>query len=301
MMSPSRAARLSDDGIGRSLASNTTARQIDRRGPEVGRAIARLCFAAACAAVIAGGLHAREERYWTPEHGFGYALGVGGTACMLLLLLYSLRKRLAPLRSLGRLRHWLGVHMALGLLGPIAILLHANFRLGSLNSNVALACALTVSASGIVGRLIYPKIHHGLSGRRTSLRELREAVESMREALDASRRASPGGESSLRDLESLALERPVGLAASLRRFLIVGRRARIARRDAGRALRRAAASPADARRAARELDAYLGALRRVARFSAYERLFSLWHAFHLPLCFLLFGAAAVHVVAVHVY
>jgi hypothetical protein len=46
---------------------------------------------------------------------------------------------------------------------------------------------------------------------------------------------------------------------------------------------------------------YLAAVRRVAEFGAYEQLFSLWHAFHLPLCILLFSAAAVHVIAVHMY
>jgi hypothetical protein len=39
----------------------------------------------------------------------------------------------------------------------------------------------------------------------------------------------------------------------------------------------------------------------VLDFRVYERLFSLWHAFHLPLCFLLFGAATVHVLAVQLY
>jgi hypothetical protein len=33
----------------------------------------------------------------------------------------------------------------------------------------------------------------------------------------------------------------------------------------------------------------------------YERAFALWHAFHLPFCVVLFGAAAVHVVAVQMY
>ena len=49
------------------------------------------------------------------------------------------------------------------------------------------------------------------------------------------------------------------------------------------------------------LDDYVQALRGLLRFRVYERCFALWHAFHLPLCFLLFGAAAIHVVAVHLY
>jgi hypothetical protein len=49
------------------------------------------------------------------------------------------------------------------------------------------------------------------------------------------------------------------------------------------------------------IDKRLVATRRVAEFQAYERLFSLWHALHLPLIFMLIVAAVVHIVAVHVY
>ncbi|MBV8853036.1 MAG: hypothetical protein JOY91_06530, partial [Sinobacteraceae bacterium] len=49
------------------------------------------------------------------------------------------------------------------------------------------------------------------------------------------------------------------------------------------------------------VDSRLTAVRKVASFQAYERLFSLWHALHLPLIFILVAAAVVHVVAVNVY
>jgi hypothetical protein len=51
--------------------------------------------------------------------------------------------------------------------------------------------------------------------------------------------------------------------------------------------------------------AYVGrriaATRRVAAFEGYERLFSLWHALHIPLIFMMIIAAVIHVIAVHVY
>jgi hypothetical protein len=50
-----------------------------------------------------------------------------------------------------------------------------------------------------------------------------------------------------------------------------------------------------------QVDARLAATRRVAGFHAYERLFSLWHALHLPLIFILIVAGIVHVIAVNVY
>ena len=46
---------------------------------------------------------------------------------------------------------------------------------------------------------------------------------------------------------------------------------------------------------------YLEAVVRVAQFTAYERIFALWHVAHLPFVFLLVASAVVHVVAVHAY
>ena len=49
------------------------------------------------------------------------------------------------------------------------------------------------------------------------------------------------------------------------------------------------------------LQAHLALVRRAAELAFYERVLGLWHAVHLPLCVLLFAAAAIHVVAVHLY
>jgi hypothetical protein len=49
------------------------------------------------------------------------------------------------------------------------------------------------------------------------------------------------------------------------------------------------------------IDDRLSATRRVVEFSSFERLFSLWHALHMPLFLMLLIAGVVHVVAVHVY
>ena len=46
---------------------------------------------------------------------------------------------------------------------PTAVLLHSGFELGSTNSTVALVCTLSVAGSGIVGRVVYIRIHEALS------------------------------------------------------------------------------------------------------------------------------------------
>lgn len=255
-----------------------------RRGSRAGTLVPAVGIA--CSALLAWGFSIRREAYVVAEFGLGYLLGILGTSMMVLLLFYSLRKRLPPLRGLGRAPAWLDAHMVLGLLAPTAILFHANFRLGSLNSRVALVCLLVVVASGVVGRLIYPKIHSGLSGRRADVRELRQAATARRAALGAALGSRPDVGPQLAALEELALAGGSGVLAATARLARLRRRARrFARVGAGEL----------------PLRQYVEALVRVAEFRAYERLFSLWHAFHLPFCFMLFAAAAVHVIAVHLY
>jgi hypothetical protein len=238
----------------------------------------------------------RGEHRFVPERGVGYGLGVVGLAAMTALLGYSLRKRLRIAKRWGPVQTWFRVHMFLGVAGPVAILLHCNFQLGSTNANVALVSALLVSASGILGRLLYSRIHAGLFGRRLSLLELRAGIADRRAELATD--ASPGAPvvpGPIGRFELQALE-PHGLLRSTARLFVLP----IAR---SRALREATAGTgvSDPDERVAELDAYLSAVSRVSVVAACERLFALWHVVHLPLCLLLFLAAAVHVVAVHVY
>ena len=46
---------------------------------------------------------------------------------------------------------------------------------------------------------------------------------------------------------------------------------------------------------------HLKRVRRVAAFGFYERVFSLWHFFHLPFFYILVSASLIHVLAVHMY
>jgi hypothetical protein len=46
---------------------------------------------------------------------------------------------------------------------------------------------------------------------------------------------------------------------------------------------------------------YLECVVRVAQYSAYERLFALWHVLHVPFVYILVISAIVHVIAVHAY
>ena len=256
--------------------------------------------AAGSAVALAWGWNVRDEYYVSAESGLGYGLGILGLSFMVLLLLYSLRKRVRAMRSWGPIRYWFGIHMFLGVAGPVAILFHANFRLGSLNSTVSLVCVILVAASGLIGRFIYPKIHHGLYGHRASLRELRREADRWRDAVDSAVASLPEVSRELVAFETHALAEGCGHLVSVWRFAGFRLRSRFVRRRCMRLIR-ATGGGMDPSDAASELDAYLMAIRRIAQYSGYVRVFSLWHVFHLPFCVMLFLAAAIHVVAVHMY
>jgi hypothetical protein len=57
----------------------------------------------------------------------------------------------------------------------------------------------------------------------------------------------------------------------------------------------------DSKVVARSIRQYSLAIRQAAAFSVYERLFSLWHLFHLPLFIMMIVTAIIHIFAVHLY
>jgi hypothetical protein len=272
----------------------------------------RLFFVLVCALLYLG-WSTQTERYINPNRGVGYALGIIGGSLMLLLLVYSLRKRWTWLSFLGSTPGWFRFHMVLGIAGPVCILYHSNFGTGATNSNVALFSMLTVAASGLIGRYIYVHIHHGLYGRKLELGELRAGAEGLR--------SLSGGISFLPELVTridsaeqrllkagphlsfLGFAKPivVALVALRARWRLHG----YIRNALHAGARRSAVIALEHKRlgftARCYVDRRLAATRRVAGFEGYERLFSLWHALHIPLIFIMVIAAIIHVIAVHVY
>ena len=259
--------------------------------------------ALASLAAIVVGWRLRDESYLVPDRGPGYALGIAGLAAMVLLLAYSLRKRARVLGGLGPVRYWFEVHMLLGILGPLAILFHANFHVGSTNAAVALVAMLVVAGSGFIGRFAYARVHHGLFGQRETLAEVSERAEASRSALHNALRAAPGVEQCVREFEARALARRGGALAELGRALALGGATRATVRRARKLLRQsppgALQVPAEA--VVKALRRHLALVRRVAEFGFYERVLALWHALHVPLAVVLFTAAVVHVIAVNLY
>jgi hypothetical protein len=164
---------------------------------------------------------------------------------------------------------------------------------------------LVVSGSGIVGRFLYTRIHRGYLEQQHALAALKREVAQGSSELSAAIERAPGLRGIVTGFEQSALG-GAGSAGPLA-WLLLGLRARRAQARAMRCYRRAlregraGAGAPPIGRTRRALRRHLGAVCGVARFSVYSRAFSLWHALHLPFCVVLFAAAFVHVVAVHMY
>lgn len=254
------------------------------------------------------GLLLPTERYLSPQDGVGYVLGIVGGSMMLGLLIYPLRKREPSLAFLGSIRGWFRTHMVLGVAGPLLILYHSNFSLGATNSNVALFCMLVVAGSGLAGRYLYARIHHGLYGRRASLKELSQDADRLREHSGALR-LLPGLMDEVEKAErhigapSMLVVRPVLAAVRYRQEL--HRLRRLVHSAVGIAAARSQVIEEQSERligtAQKYIESRLVAARRVAEFEASEQLFAAWHVLHMPLFLMLVVVGIVHVFAVHLY
>ncbi len=242
-----------------------------------------------------------------------YWLGVAGGVGMLLLLTYPMRKHWGFMRRAGPAGHWFFGHMTLGVLGPVLILLHSGFQIGSLNAGVAFYSMVIVALSGVIGRFLYLRVHRSLNGEKETLASLRDQL-----ALDdnaATRlRFAPAVIERCRRFERYALEQPTRGGIEVIRTMLVMPWVRWSAAYACRAeLRRRLVAVAHTEgwsrrqmkthlRQARQLaDTYLVGAQRVAMFAAWDRLFSWWHVAHVPFVYILAISAVVHVVAVHAY
>lgn len=90
----------------------------------------------------------------TSGYPLSYFLGWLGFVIMLIMNSYSLRKRIYIFNNLGKLPRWLEFHIFCGILGPIFIIFHANFKVDGLVA-ISFWSMMISSTSGIVGRYFY--------------------------------------------------------------------------------------------------------------------------------------------------
>lgn len=254
-----------------------------------------------------------QKSYFEAGDDVGYWLGVAGASMMLLLFAYPLRKHFRVFHQWGRVKWWFLAHMLLGAGGPLLILLHSTFKVGSLNAAVALYSMVIVALSGVIGRFIYARIHRGLRGEIVTFKELQTRAGLDQEEVRSRLSFAPKVETALREFELVELQAKGNVATYFRQvfwlpvkqWLIYLRCVRELREPMRRLSIHSHWSDEDfvrrTRLARKLVRRYLNAVVRVSQYTAYERLFSLWHVAHIPFVYLMVISALVHVFAVHAY
>ena len=191
------------------------------RRDRLGIILTTMFYAVACFIIYAGWCF-REYELMTAERGTGYYLGIIGVVLMLLLVVYPMRKRIHSLAFLGSNKLWFRLHIAFGIVGPVFVIFHTNYDLGSLNSQVALFSMIIVALSGIVGRYIYVRFHYGLSERIVSLTELLDDLDQEKNELSINQLFLdiPEAKKKLFDFAETILTPPGSLASSFMRILV---------------------------------------------------------------------------------
>lgn len=245
-----------------------------------------------------------DDRYYTPEEGLGYWLGLTGGVMMLLGMAYTAFKYIGVLRNRAVMKHWLSIHIYLGIIGPVLVMVHSTFHLGSINGGIAFVTMLLAFISGIMGRYLYSKTHYGLGGRKAQVKDLHEMLKLAGHKIKS--------ESLDRFTESV-LKPKMTLGNAMWDLLTFGWRSRwlyfrltenmrhllnqLAHENGwDRAIIR------DKRREFKsQLRDYILMLKKVALFKVYERFFAFWRNAHVPLVYLLLMSGVMHVIAVHMY
>lgn len=115
---------------------------------------------------------------YEPSKGIWHPVGWAGSGMMVLMMFYSLRKRLSFFRSMGSMRHWLSAHIFLGILGPILVTFHTTFKFGGLIAT-SFWCMVVTVIFGILGRYIYVQIPRDISGVELGIKDIEKELETL--------------------------------------------------------------------------------------------------------------------------
>jgi hypothetical protein len=173
---------------------------------------------------------------------------------------------------------------------------------------------LAVAISGIVGRYLYGRIHRGLYGRKAKVKDILADADALKAVVGADLPVADRVVEQLNRLAELGMSIAPNTALSGFFLLpVINWRAGTIRSRLTADVRRVITVEGKrlgwSRKVRRQrieemtdfVALHVGAVKKAASLAFYERLFRLWHLFHLPLFFLLVLAALIHIFAAHFF
>jgi hypothetical protein len=243
-----------------------------------------------------------------PSGTVGLRLGMFGLLLFALVYLYPLRKHWPWLAKIGKTKHWLDYHVAMGLVAPVLITFHSSLKFQGF-AGMAYWTMAALVVSGLIGRYFYAQIPKSLEAAEMSLRELEELRSQLTQQLEA-QKALPVSDLNrvfhLPDIEKvqrMSLLRALALMASMDvsrpfkirkvRCRLIGTRTRIL--TIGGVLH---THDVELERAIEILWKQAMLSKKILFLSKAQRVFHLWHVVHRPFSYSFAILVAVHVTVV---
>jgi hypothetical protein len=240
-----------------------------------------------------------------PSGPIGLYLGFMGVALFLGIFLYPIRKHWAWLGSKGSTRHWLDIHILMGLTAPFIIAFHSTLKFRGI-AGMAFWIMFAVSVSGVVGRYLYGQIPRRVTTAELTMKELQELQIQLTEQL-ATQHLLPIDDlrALLRLPDANSVKRmPTVLALVYMMILDMARVFRVAR------LRRHALSFGESwqtlagflptrhhelEKAVHTAREQAALSKRILFLSRSQRVFHLWHVVHKPFSYAFAVLALLHI------
>ena len=226
----------------------------------------------------------------------GHGLGIVGTLMMIVMLVYSIRKRYRILNKLGSIRVWLNYHIFLGITGPLFVVLHSSFKLNGIVA-ISFWSMVAVALSGGLGRYLYMQIPRTITGAEINLKKTEEIYQKTSREVFADYRID---ETYITKIENMIIGRIDAAKGSLGILftlvlsdLFLPLRMRRAKK---RIMRLTGVSKKKARILVVHIKKKAILHRQIALWQHINNLFHYWHVIHKPFAVVMYLIMIVHVI-----
>jgi hypothetical protein len=236
-----------------------------------------------------------------PSGDWGHGLGIIGTFMMVIgVSVYMIRKRYGRFFNFGYLKHWLEFHIFLCSVGPVLVLYHTAFKFGGIVS-VSFWSMVLVVLSGVVGRFIYLQIPRTIQGHELSVNEINEMMEKMAIKI---RSVLSEDSSTLSEFERIASAdryKSFNLLNAVGFFIQDFFNKRRVIKLFKRRLILLGIDKTEKKELINAANSEILFARKIALLRTSQKLFNLWHIFHLPFAITMFVIMVIHVIVTIIF
>ena len=239
--------------------------------------------------------HSDLHTAWKAGGTIGHAFGIAGAVLMSMLLLYIARKHFRFMQDWGNLRHWLDIHIWMGITGPLLVIFHTTFKFGGIVA-IAFWSMIAVALSGFLGRYVYLQIPRSLSGVEMNEEQLQGLDDELRHEITDTHGIAPDILARMQEEVMPVSQRRTGFAA-IGSWMVQDVRLWFALRRFRTELSKYESMDRQGVRRIVDLVRRRALLKRRMRFlKVSQRILHYWHVIHRPFAIVMFIILAIHIV-----